>query len=502
MKKFIKRMGKAMLMLFLLAGIILFFGVIIPEETYRQKDEEIPALMITNANIVDVHQGKIISGKQVLLQNNRIVAIDSVMDHLPAGCKTLDARGQYIMPSLWDMHVHTLSLSPQLHFPLLIANGVTGIRDVGDGDSWISDIDDVSERDKSRWEKQASSDGLLMPKILQATSYHVEEIESIRMDNYQQKVSELVTKLKLRGEPFVKVQLEKSDIPSEIFYALQQEARKQGIPVLGHLPPHVDVQQVLDNGFLSIEHAWALVPHMVSNRKTFERDLQQKEYDLAHQDSALAKAVLQKMVSTSTYYVPTHVSSNKKEVDAFDEALQNNPHNEYIESVQLFFWKALNWLHTQGYDRETDLPVLKNYYERGLAITGLAQQNGVTILAGTDALDRNVYHGFSIHDELQEMVKAGLTTHEALKTATIHPAQYFRRSDEYGSITVGQTADFVLLEKNPLEDISHTKTIRAVFYNNRLYDSDDLEEMKSFVKRQASSFGVSCQFIWNMIKRS
>jgi imidazolonepropionase-like amidohydrolase len=160
----------------------------------------------------------------------------------------------------------------------------------------------------------------------------------------------------------------------------------------------------------------------------------------------------------------------------------------------------INWLHTKGYDEKTDLPVLKKYYERGLEITQVANQQGVKILAGTDALDRNVYYGISIHTELEEMVKAGLSNHEALMTATYNAADYYGMTNEYGSIETGKMADFILLRNNPLENITNTQTISAVFYNNRWYNEADLEAMKIFVSKQAKSFGISCKFIWNMLK--
>jgi len=502
MKRVLKKIFKISVIIFLSFGLILFIGVMIPKKTYKEKEEVIKELLIINCNIVDVKNGVIIPNQQILVLNNRIASIDSITLNVPGNIKTIDAKGQYILPALWDMHVHTISLSPQLHFPLLIANGVTGVRDMGDGDSWISDMDDNSERDKTIWERQAVTEKLLMPKILQATSFHVEEVEDINNDNYKLKASELVRKLKARGEPFIKVQLEEAEMPDYIFYELQKEAKKQGIPILGHLSPNLDVQQVLDNDFKSIEHAWALIPHFVKEKKVLQKDIEQKKYDLANQDTAVARDVLTKMAIKGAYYVPTHITSNRKEYLAFNPEFNNNPNNAYVESLQLFLWKTINWLHTKGYDKETDLPVLENYYKRGLETTKLANGFGVKILAGTDALDRNVYHGISLHEELQELVKAGLSNVEALKSATLNAAEYYDISKDYGSIEVGKIADFILLEKNPLEDIKNTQTINAVYYQNRLYNSEDLKQMKAFVKSQAKSFGITCKFFWNMIKRN
>ena len=502
MKSFFKKTIKIILIILLALGLILFIGVVLPKETYKQKNEQVANLLIKQCNIVDVINGEIISNRDILVQNGKIISIDGNISTIPQNAKVFDAKGQYLIPSLWDMHLHTLSLSPQLHFPLLIANGVTGVRDMGDGDSWISDIDDNSTRDKMIWQNQSQEQNLLVPKIIQATSYHLEELEDIDKKNYKQKVAELISKLKARGEPFVKVQLEDSELPEYVFYELQHQAKSQGIPILGHISPNLDMNLVFNNGFKSIEHAWALIPHCINQKKNFKKDIDRQTFELNNQNATITNKVLLQMVNKGVYYVPTHVSSNRKEYLAFEPNINNNPNNVYTENVQLFFWKLINWIHTKGYDKNADQPVLKAYYERGLKLTKLAQKNGVRILAGSDALDRNVYYGISIHDELKEMVKAGLTNAEALRTATCNPAKYYELTQDYGSIEVGKKADFIFLSKNPLENIENTQTINAVFYNNRLYNKEDLDQMKSFVKKQAKSFGISCKFIWNMIKRN
>lgn len=502
MKSFLKKALKISFLCFLVLALTVCFGVLLPKEIFKQKDQEISNLLITNCNIIDVRTGKVIPNTQVLVQNGRIISIDTFISNIPKKTEIIKADGQYLMPSLWDMHLHTLSLSPQLHFPLLIANGVTGVRDMGDGDSWISDINDISIRDKSIWDRQSEEENLLMPKIMQSTSYHVEELEDADTINYKQKVEELVSKLKTRGEPFVKVQLEEAELTDYIFYELQHQAKKQEIPILGHLSTNLDLNRVIDNEFKSIEHAWALIPHCVKEKKKLNTDIERKLYELNNQDSAVTKQVLLKIASKGVYYVPTHVTSNKKEYLAFESNFTDDRNNVYTENVQLALWKLLNWIHVTGYNRQTDLPVLKRYYERGLELTKLAHQHGVKLLAGTDALDRNVYYGTSLHDELKEMVKAGLSNAEALRTATYNAVEYYGLTKEYGSIEVGKRPDFILLNQNPLDDIANTQTISAVYYNNRWYAKNDLAEMKTFVQKQAASFGISCKFIWNLIKRN
>lgn len=486
----------------IILSLVISIGVLLPLKTFKEKQGKIHNLLITNCNIVDVINGKIILNKQVFVQKGKIIAIETRIINVPKNTKKVDANYQYLMPSLWDMHVHTLSLSPQLHFPLLIANGVTGIRDMGDGDSWISDIDDNTTRDRIIWKKEVANNNLLMPKIFESTSYHIEELDGINKNNYKQIATEIISKLKFRGESFAKVQLENAKIPNYIFYELQKQAKKQKLPILGHLSPSLGIGQVLENEFKSIEHAWALIPHFVKNKKKQEKDIAQKKYDIQNQDSTLINKILANMATKGVYYVPTHITSNRKEYLAFEPTFSKNINNQYVENVQLALWNIFNWLHIKSYDKTEDLPILKAYYQQGLQTTNLAQKKGIKILAGTDALDRNVYYVISLHDELIEMVKAGLTNAEALKTATYNAVEYHKKTNDYGSIAVEKKADFILLNKNPLEKIENTKTINAVFYNNCWYYQNDLLEMKKFSKTQAKSFGISCKFIWNMIKQN
>lgn len=468
MKIFFKYVGKSILVLLIISILLLVIGVNLPIKNYQQKEQKTPKLLIENCNIIDTKNGLTIPNQNVYIENGLITAITSKLDTQRNDYKVIDGKSKFIMPTLWDMHLHTLSLSPQLHFPLLIANGVTGIRDMGDGDSWISDIDATLKKDKMVWEKQAIEHNLLIPNIWESCSYHVEEVENATDGQHIEIVKILVSKLKARGEPFIKLQLEDSELPENVFYEIQRQANLQQMKVLGHLSYNVDIGTVLKNGYPTIEHAWALIPHFVKQKKRFEKDLDTKKYELANQDSLLTQSVLKMIRENNTFYVPTHVASNRKETLVFDEKFTQNPLNRYIEGTQLKLWKFWGSLHTSGYDKPEQQKILKEYYKRGLAVTKLAQDNGVKIMAGTDALDRYVYHGFSLHSELQEMVKAGLSNAQALRTATINPAEYYEKSAVWGSIEVGKNADLMILSENPLEKITNTITIESVYFNQKL----------------------------------
>ena len=137
-----------------------------------------------------------------------------------------------------------------------------------------------------------------------------------------------------------------------------------------------------------------------------------------------------------------------------------------------------------------------DFYEKGLELTGKAHQAGVKILAGSDAHDTYCFPGFGLHDELQELVKAGLTPMEALKAATVNPAEYFELSADYGSVSVGKMADLVLLDANPLDDMANIGAIDSVIHGGILYTRADLDKALSYVESNASSLSIAAKIIW------
>jgi imidazolonepropionase-like amidohydrolase len=181
-------------------------------------------------------------------------------------------------------------------------------------------------------------------------------------------------------------------------------------------------------------------------------------------------------VRNDTWYIPTHVT---RRMDAYadDEAFRNDERQKFLPSNAWAAWQA----DADGMVALDPSPegrrVMRGFYETGLEITGRAHRAGVNIILGTDAGDTYVFPGSGAHDELGELVKAGLTPAEALATATINSARFAGLEAENGTVEVGKRADLVLLDANPLEEIGNTRRIDSVIIGGRVHDRAALDEM-------------------------
>lgn len=136
------------------------------------------------------------------------------------------------------------------------------------------------------------------------------------------------------------------------------------------------------------------------------------------------------------------------------------------------------------------------FYEKGLEITGQAHRAGVRVLVGTDY----IVAGITVHDELEQLVLAGLSPLDALRAATIYPAEYFGLQDDYGQIKIGMSADIVLLNENPLENIKNSLAINSVIFNGNYYDRSTLDKLEGLVVKRARSWSIACKILWEFIK--
>jgi imidazolonepropionase-like amidohydrolase len=203
----------------------------------------------------------------------------------------------------------------------------------------------------------------------------------------------------------------------------------------------------------------------------------------AAQDDDRCRTLLETLARNRTWQVPTLVL-NRGLAYLNDPAFEADPRLEYMPPAWRDSWLPENDPYLLS--TEEGYQLRRQHHARKLEITGLAAQAGVGIMAGSDTPNAFVFPGFALHDELALLVEAGLTPLQALQAATLNPARYLEATDSLGTIEAGKVADLVLLDANPLEDISNTRRISAVVLNGRYLDRRALDELLLRAKEKAN----------------
>ena len=441
-------------------------------------------LAITGVTVIDVGGGPARADTTVLIEGERIVAVGR---EAPPGATMVRAHGKYLIPGLWDMHVHWRD---EAYLPLFIANGVTGARVM-----W-------GQPPHLEWRKRIEAGALVGPRLVLAGTI----IDGARPTwpgsvtaATPEEGRDAVRRTKAEGYDFVKVY---SSLPPAAFFSMAHEAKKQGMRFAGHVPDRVRAAEAADAGQHSMEHLQGLL----LATSAVEEELRPEYAALARlprgaQRSALTRAagmrtletyderkaarLFENLKANGTWQVPTltvlHSIAFLHELnEAGDARLRYMP--PWVRTA----WKPQNDFRFRDNSAE-DFELGKRSFERRLRLVGEMNRAGVGILAGSDVLNPYCFPGFSLHDELEWLVKAGLSPMTALQAATRNPAAYLEREKDLGSIEAGKLADLVLLEADPLADIRNTRRIAAVVYRGKLLDRAALDRMLAEVERLAAA---------------
>ena len=430
---------------------------------------------LTHVTVIDATGGPARPDMTVLIRNGRIGALGKYGSiEIPKQAQVVDATGKSLVPGLWDMHVH-LSVATQASLPLFLANGITGVRDMGG-----------SLYDVKRWRTRITEGSLRGPHIITSGPY----VDGPKLGApYRVTVKsatqarEAVQKLRQLDVDFIKVH---NAIPRDAYFALADAARQAQMPFAGHVPRGVTLTEAADSGQRSIEHTEVLFQTYAERARqlgtTSEATVIQRA--LAAFTDAEAVAQFRRLAKNGTYYVPTLIAYQAF-LSRTDSAASQDPRLKYVAPATKRYWDKWFPVESQPAELVQQRRVL---FQRFFRLVRLMQREGVPILAGSDLGERNVYPGFSLHDELSLLVDAGLTPMEALQTATRNAAAYLGRLDTFGTIATGKTADLVLLDANPLEDIRHTRRVHAVIVGGTLLPGPTLRailaDAEAAAKRQ------------------
>src|SRR6266566_9894514 len=403
--------------------------------------------------IVDAVEGRLLPNMTIVVQGDRITRVEeSSAFRAPADAKLVDARGKFAIPGLWDMHVH-LSWATESALPILLANGVTSVRDTG---SRLSETDG--------WRTEISTGIRPGPRIVRTGPI----LNGQSFNQYQMVVGNpdeargVVRALKAAGVDFIKIHRR---IPRDSYFALMDEARKQDIRVVGHVPLTVKPEEASDAGQASIEHTETLFEGAVTNGELLDLTGESIRKYLAEHGSAL----FAKFVANHTVVTPT-LGAWKGEIAARDGSVPD-PNVRYIAaSLRRIPVEPLN------------LP-LKEVFDGLCDAVRQMHSTGVTLMVGTDVSAAPRIPGFLMHDELATLAACGLTPAEALRAATLVPATLLGRQSEIGTIQVGKIADIVLLSENPLDDIRNSRKIWTVVAAGKVLQRGDLDRLLRAAER-------------------
>jgi imidazolonepropionase-like amidohydrolase len=414
-------------------------------------------VVFTRVTVIDASHPAPRHDQTVVIEGNRIVAVGPATSvATPRGARVVDGRGKFLVPGFWDMHVHTTVPGGRELLGLYVANGVTGIRDMAD--DWA---------ELSAWRREIRAGRLAGPRIVASGPYleggdvPIPHILARTADEARAGVDSLVA----LGVDFVKVH---SQLRPETYFAIARRARERGIPFAGHVPRTVGALAASDSGQRSIEHLLA-IPAPCSPADSIA--LAPKfpvQAALGRCSSASLAELYARFVRNGTWITPTFTAQFEVAVWP-GRALPGDAFGRYLPDTLRRYVAGI-------FPMPADVPPGADSVGRAMLARRMQQvaamhRAGVRVLAGTDAPLRNSPPGFGLHEELSLLVQGGLTPMEALRAATLAPAEYLGLTDSLGTVAPGKLADLILLDANPLADIRNTRRIAAVVANGRLIDS-------------------------------
>ncbi len=501
--KYLKR-AAAVLGVLVLALLVAFtLGVLWPLATVQPARSA--SLAVVNVTLVDVDAGTLIPEQTVLIDNARIVALGPTSEiAVPQTSTVIDGSDRFLMPGLWDMHTHVYAVSPLLDLPLYIAYGVTNVRDM-QGCPLPEDPFIACAQDKQRWTEEAVATQRVGPRIVSSTSFMAngpgmsERIKGVPQffdTATPEQARAFVRHFSQQNIQEIKVY---DWIPREAYFALVDEARKLGLEVVGHRPYAVSAAEAAAHQ-KSIEHARFILHDSFAGSEELRSagvapSHEDRRRMLQEHEPERASAIFAAMKDSGTWYVPTHLT---RWVDAYadDPSVREDALLRYVHPLLKRQWLEDVDGTLADDPSEEARETYREFYRKGLELTAAAHRAGVNVLVGTDY----IIAGADVHRELAQLVLAGLTPAEALRAATVKPAEYFGLQQQFGVIAIGAVADLILLDANPLEDIRNTQRIEAVIFNGNLYDRTAIDRIGTHVQAQARSWSVGCKVLWRFIK--
>lgn len=395
-------------------------------------------LIFTNASVIDVAAGKVVSGQTIMVADGKIQAVGANVSEARRDSLRVDLGGKFVIPGLIDAHVHTLVSNS--HYLLDLVNGVTSVREMC-GFPWMLEL-----------REQVRGNRALCPNLYMTGTI----INRAPMGMYAVVVRdaargrEVVREHRRLGYDFIKVH---NVVPQDLYRAILDEARSLNVDVVGHVPHEVSLREAISSGQRTLEH--------------FKGYYLDRTLDITTEDYvALTRGA--QVWNCPTFYTRRigWRGSDVADLLAREEA-------RYVPWYERSGWALL--AKSSGGENH------RRVYELSTRIFKDLLSTDARFLAGTDSGGGYpmMVRGFALHDELQTMTTHGLSVPDALRSATINVAQAMRREGELGEVKADARADLVVLSANALDSIDNLRAIEAVMVRGIYLDAAALTDIKS-----------------------
>ena len=409
---------------------------------------------ITNVTVIDMTGAAPKPGQTVVIRGNRIASVGT--GTAPRGARIVDGRGKYVIPGLWDMHVHLTIPGGETILSLYVVNGVTGVRDMNDSLPQVR-----------AWQPRISDGSLIGPRIVASGPYlegGFVPIPFLMVKTAEQGRAAVDSLAKL-GVDFVKVH---NRLSRASYFAVAEAARKHGLVFAGHVPDSVTVVEASAAGQRSLEHLFGFPSICTEAEKAALQPKHPIQRFLGTCADGDPTPDFRKVAANGSWVVPTLVVNYP--VAMLPDTVFGSDSTIKYRSPALRRLEKLMMTMPTTVTPEAGA-VGRKIFAKRVELLGALHRAGVPLMTGSDAPGKNAFAGFSLHDELAFFVQGGLTPMDALRAATWEPARYLNALDSMGTVQAGKIADLVLLDANPLDDIVNTRRIAAVFWNGRMLDS-------------------------------
>jgi imidazolonepropionase-like amidohydrolase len=429
--------------------LIIALAASITAQKLKNNATEAQSYAFVNVSVVPMDKERIINEQTVIVRGEKIILIGpSPKTKVPSNAIQIDGSGKYLMPGLVDMHVHLRNYTDKDMSALLqlyVVNGVTTVLNLSGIPRHLELRDKVAKGELAGPTIYTSG-----PFISRTTgsSPSPEEVERAVIEQKQ------------AGYDIIKIH---GDFTRDAYHKLFEIARREGIRVIGHAPRNLGIDAMVEERQDAVAHAEEYIYDKNSN----SRNVAEFESQIPSMARATAKV--------GTWLVPNLTAYKNIGLQVADlQAVLNRPEMKYMPPRTVEVWGEA----TNPYLRFRNNPIEK-FWAQFRALQKLTKEfhvSGVRLLAGTDAMNPSVVPGFSLHDELRELVAAGLTAYEALKTATANPAEFLKSGKEFGTVAQGKRADLILLDRNPLDDVSFVSRRVGVMIKGQWLPQSELQK--------------------------